>query len=339
MSVGDLGDRGDVQDLEAGIADRLAEHEAGLGPDRRGEGGRVARIDEARLDAEARQRELQQVGAAAIERLGGDDMPAGAHQGRDREVERGLAARGRDRADPALERGDALLQHRRGRVRDARVDVAGALEVEQRRRPARHRRTRRTWSGRSAPRGRRSPGPAAARHAAPACRVSEASRPPANLRDNRSLARPRLVGQSTLARQAPARPAAGARHGRPSRRRLVRTAPAPEAPGMPFRLVTLLLCVVLATPCPAAEVTDYDYPFVDPLEATVIGTPAELSRRPAGGDPARDQAGAAVPRPRRARHLLVREDAPLRALARSPARRRSRSSSPAPARTTTRARA
>ena len=39
VRVGDLGDRGDVQDLEAGIADRLAEHEAGLGPDRRGEGG------------------------------------------------------------------------------------------------------------------------------------------------------------------------------------------------------------------------------------------------------------------------------------------------------------
>jgi hypothetical protein len=42
---------------------------------------------------------------------------------------------------------------------------------------------------------------------------------------------------------------------------------------MPFRLVTLLLCVVLATPCLAVEVSDYAYPFVDPLEATVIGTP------------------------------------------------------------------
>ena len=104
--VRDRGDLRDVQDLEAGIADRLAEHEAGLGPDRRGEGRRIARVDEGRLDAEARQGELQQVGAAAVERLGRDDVAAGAHQRRDREVQRRLTARGRDRADPALERGD-----------------------------------------------------------------------------------------------------------------------------------------------------------------------------------------------------------------------------------------
>jgi len=42
---------------------------------------------------------------------------------------------------------------------------------------------------------------------------------------------------------------------------------------MPFRLVTLLCCLVLSVPSPAAEVTYYEYPFVDPLEATVIGTP------------------------------------------------------------------
>ena len=42
---------------------------------------------------------------------------------------------------------------------------------------------------------------------------------------------------------------------------------------MPFRLVTLLFCLVLSAPGPAAEVTYYEYPFVDPLEATVIGTP------------------------------------------------------------------
>ena len=42
---------------------------------------------------------------------------------------------------------------------------------------------------------------------------------------------------------------------------------------MPFRLVTLLCCLVLSAPSPAAEVTYYEYPFVDPLEATVIGTP------------------------------------------------------------------
>ena len=42
---------------------------------------------------------------------------------------------------------------------------------------------------------------------------------------------------------------------------------------MGLRLTTLLLCALLSAPAPAAEVTPYGYPFEDPLEATVIGTP------------------------------------------------------------------
>ena len=95
---------------------------------------RIARVDEARLDPEARQGELQKVGRAAVERLGRDDVAARPHQRHDREVERRLAACGRDRADPALECRDPLLEHRRGRVRDPRIDVPGALEIEQGRR-------------------------------------------------------------------------------------------------------------------------------------------------------------------------------------------------------------
>ena len=59
-------------------------------------------------------------------------MRAGAHQRRHREVQRGLSARRRHRADAAFERGDALLEHRRGRVGDARVDMARAFQIEQR---------------------------------------------------------------------------------------------------------------------------------------------------------------------------------------------------------------
>ena len=47
------------------------------------------------------------------------------------EVQRRLAAGGGDRADAALQRRDALLQHGHGRVGDARIDVPGALQVEQ----------------------------------------------------------------------------------------------------------------------------------------------------------------------------------------------------------------
>ena len=94
---------------------------------------------------------------AAIERgLGRDDVPACPISVDDGEMQRRLAAGGADRADAALERGDPLLQHRDGRVGDPAVDVAGALQVEQARPRGRCRGKRRTSSGRSARRARRS---------------------------------------------------------------------------------------------------------------------------------------------------------------------------------------
>ncbi len=58
-------------------------------------------------------------------------MSALAHQGDDGEVQRRLSRRRRHRAEPAFECGDAFFEDRDGRVRDARIDVAGALEVEE----------------------------------------------------------------------------------------------------------------------------------------------------------------------------------------------------------------
>ena len=48
-------------------------------------------------------------------------------------MHRGHAARGADRADAGFERGEPLLEHRRRGVGNARVDVAGAFQIEQRR--------------------------------------------------------------------------------------------------------------------------------------------------------------------------------------------------------------
>ena len=123
-----------IQHLEPRIADGLGEHQSGLGADRRAIRGGIARIDESGLDAEARQGELQQIGAAAVQRLGRYDVSARAHQRRDRQMQGRLTARRGDRADPALERCDPLLEHRDRRVGDARIDVPGALQIEQRRR-------------------------------------------------------------------------------------------------------------------------------------------------------------------------------------------------------------
>ena len=61
---------------------------------------RVARLDERRGDAEARQRLGQQIDRAAVERGRGDDVVAGAEQRRDGEMHRRHAARRADRADP-----------------------------------------------------------------------------------------------------------------------------------------------------------------------------------------------------------------------------------------------
>ena len=45
---------------------------------------------------------------------------------------RGVAGRDREPGGAAFERGDALLQHRVGRIADAGVDVAEGLQAEQR---------------------------------------------------------------------------------------------------------------------------------------------------------------------------------------------------------------
>ena len=131
--VRDVAHGGDVEHVEARVADGLAEQQLGLGPDRGAPAVEVAGLDEGGLDAEAAHRVVQQVLRAAVERGAGHDVRAGAHQRGDRQVQRGLAAGGGDGADAAFERRHALLEHRVGRVADARVDVARALQVEQRR--------------------------------------------------------------------------------------------------------------------------------------------------------------------------------------------------------------
>ena len=128
----DLRDRRNIQHLEPGIADGLADHEPRVRLDRGAEFVERARLDEGRGDAEARQRVRQQVDGAAIERGGGDDVVAGVEQRRDRQMQRGHAACRADRADAVFQRGEPLLEHRRRRIGDAGVDVAGAFQVEQR---------------------------------------------------------------------------------------------------------------------------------------------------------------------------------------------------------------
>ena len=131
--VRDVGHLGNVENLEAGIADRLGDDEPRFRPDGRLEAGEIARLDEGRGDAEARQRMRQEVDGAAIER--GRRRRCGRLAPISVAMARCMAAMPlavRDRADAVLERRQPFLEHRRRRVGDAGVDVAGALEVEQR---------------------------------------------------------------------------------------------------------------------------------------------------------------------------------------------------------------
>ena len=127
----DLGNLGDVEHFEAGIADGFTDHEPRVWPDRGAESLEVARLHERRRDAEARQRVRQQIDGAAIERGGGHDVVAGIEQGCDGQMHCGHAARRRDRADAVFQRRQPLLQYRDRRIGDAGIDVAGAFEVEQ----------------------------------------------------------------------------------------------------------------------------------------------------------------------------------------------------------------
>ncbi len=135
--VRDGGDRGNVEDLQSRVAECLAEEQPRVRANRLSPGIEVARANERGLDAEARQRIGKQIVRAAVERARGDEVRARAGDRRHREVQRGLAARGRDGPHAAFERRHALLEHRVGRIGDARIDVPAALHVEERRRVVR----------------------------------------------------------------------------------------------------------------------------------------------------------------------------------------------------------
>jgi hypothetical protein len=129
--VGDGRDLRNVEHVEARIAQRLAEQQARLGANRRAPGVGIARIDKGRANAEARQRVFEQVVRAAVERAAGDDVTARAHQRGDHQMQRRLPGGDGDRADTTLERGHPFFQHRRGGIRDARIDMPAPLHVEQ----------------------------------------------------------------------------------------------------------------------------------------------------------------------------------------------------------------
>ncbi len=133
VPVGDVGQRLDVADVSRRIADALAEHRPGVAVDQALDGGGVIGLGEPHLDALAGQDVGEQGVGGAVELRHRDDVAAHLGDVDHRIVDGGLAGADAQRLEPALERGDALLQHRIGRVVDAGVAEPVDLEVEQRR--------------------------------------------------------------------------------------------------------------------------------------------------------------------------------------------------------------
>ena len=123
--------RFEVDHVDLGVGHGLGVHGAGARRDRARERLRVVGIDEDGVDAEPAQGDVELGDGAAVEGLAGHELVAGVHQADDGQELGGLTAAGGERADPALERGHALLEGGGGRVHDARVDVAEALQREQ----------------------------------------------------------------------------------------------------------------------------------------------------------------------------------------------------------------
>ncbi len=124
----------DVEHVSGRVADRLGVERLRVRPDRCPPCIGVIGIDPRELDVHLAQQVLELVDRPAVERGRRDHMIARLQQCEERGRLRGDTAGERDPAAAAFEVRHAFLEHRDGRVHDARVRVAVLLQVEVRRR-------------------------------------------------------------------------------------------------------------------------------------------------------------------------------------------------------------
>jgi hypothetical protein len=130
VRVGQGGERFLVEDRAARIADGFAVERAGLLRDGLLPGGEVVRIDQRNFDGKLEERLLELRDGAAVQMRGGDDLITRRKERHQRDELRRHAAGDGERAGRAFKRGHAFLEDGRGRVADARVDVAVLLQLE-----------------------------------------------------------------------------------------------------------------------------------------------------------------------------------------------------------------
>ena len=122
----------DIDHDAARIGEVLDEDRLALRRQRLAEILGLGRIDEMAGPAELLEREAELGERAAIEVARGDELVARLHQGEEGQELRRVPRRGGDRRAAAFERGDALFQHRDGRVGEPRIDVAEIMQIKER---------------------------------------------------------------------------------------------------------------------------------------------------------------------------------------------------------------
>ncbi len=154
----DLGHFGDREHFELRVGQCLGVIAARPVVGRAAEVLGIGRIDKANLHAHRlHHRVEEEVPGAAVKVGRADEIVARLADVLHREQRCGLTRGERQRGDTAFERGNALLEHRSGRVHDAGVDIARARPARTGSRHAGCRGTGSWWSGRSAPLRRWSP--------------------------------------------------------------------------------------------------------------------------------------------------------------------------------------
>ena len=132
--VGHAGKLLDVQHAAAGVGNRFAEEQLGVGAD----GGaqfflRGFGIDKRAGDAQLAERHAEEVVRATVDFVGSDDVVAGLADVEDGIEVGGLSRRGEHGTHTAFEGGDAACHGIVGRVLETRVEVALLLQVEEQR--------------------------------------------------------------------------------------------------------------------------------------------------------------------------------------------------------------
>ena len=120
-----------VGDIAAGVGDGFAKDRPGVFVDGSFEGGQIVGVHEFGGPAELADRVRELLYGAAIKPGRCNDIAAGAHQREKGHDLGGMSGRTAHSTSPAFQRANTVGQRRDSRVRQAGIDVANLLQVEE----------------------------------------------------------------------------------------------------------------------------------------------------------------------------------------------------------------